>query len=237
MTIHKKLYYGFGSVVMMVILLSITGTTAVQRERAARAAAASAMEEVQYVESLRFQIMQNRLFLRNYLLSGGAEDEKKLHQGVDDLSKLFRQGQDAQRAAILRGTLSKIEANEQDWVANFGDPLIAKRHQVDSGRATVADLQVSYLQKIPGTWVSKSTAFLDEMSQEIQKNLEDSSFSAARASSFSGMVNSIGTILAALLGLGIVLLFSAIHHQATQEDRFSSARHCTGRGRPHAACR
>lgn len=204
MTIHKKLYYGFGSVVMMLILLSITGTTTVQRERAARAAAASAMEEVQYVESLRFQIMQNRLFLRNYLLSGGAEDEKKLHQGVDDLSKLFRKGQDAPRAEILRSTLLKTEANEQDWVANFADPLVAKRHQVDSGHATVADLQVSYLQKIPGTWVSKSTAYVDEMSQEIQKNLEDSTASAVRASSLSGMVNTVGTILAALLGLGIV---------------------------------
>ena len=204
MTIHKKLYYGFGSVVMMLILLSITGTTAVQRERAARAAAAAAMEEVQYVESLRFQIMQNRLFLRNYLLSGGAEDEKKLHQGVDDLSKLFRKGQVAPRAEILRDTLAKTEANEQDWAANFADPLVAKRHQVDSGRATVAELQVFYLQKIPGTWVTKSSAFVDEMSQEIQKNLEDSTASAARASSLSSMVNTVGTILAALLGFGIV---------------------------------
>src|SRR5437660_5488780 len=204
MTIHKKLYYGFGSVVMMLILLSITGTTAVQRERAARSASAAAMEEVRYVESIRFQIMQNRLLLRNFLLSGGAEDEKKLHQGVDDLSKLFRKGQDAPRAEILRSTLLKTEANEQDWVTNFADPLVTKRHQVDSGHATVADLQVSYLQKIPGTWVSKSTAYLDEMSQEIQKNLEDSSLSAARASSLSGMVNTVGTILAALLGLAIV---------------------------------
>src|SRR5260370_42030258 len=105
MTIHKKLYYGFGSVVLMLILLSITGTTAVQRERAARAAAAAAMEEGQYVESIRFQIMQNRLFLRNYLLSGGAEDEKKLHQGVDDLSKLFRKGQEAPRTQIHRSTV------------------------------------------------------------------------------------------------------------------------------------
>ena len=204
MTIHKKLYYGFGSVVMMLILLSITGTTAVQRERAARSASAAAMEEVRYMESIRFQIMQNRLLLRNFLLSGGAEDEKKLHQGVDDLSKLFRKGQDAPRAEILRSTLLKTEANEQDWVANFADQLVAKRHQVDYGHATVADLQVSYLQKIPGTWVSKSTAYLDEMSQEIQKNLEDSSLSAARASSLSGMVNTVGTILAALLGLAIV---------------------------------
>lgn len=204
MTIHKKLYYGFGSVVVMLILLSITGSTAVRRERAAMAAAATAMQEVQYVESLRFQIVQNRLFVSNYLLSGDVEDEKSLHQGIDDLSKLFRKGQEMSGTAILRNILLQTEANEQDWVGNFANPLVAKRHQVDSGHATVAELQISYLQKIPGTWVTKSTSYVDQMSQEIQKNLEESTASAVRASSLSSMVNTIGTILAALLGFGIV---------------------------------
>ena len=40
--------------------------------------------------------------------------------------------------------------------------MIAKRHQVDAGDATVSDLQIYYLQHDPASWVNKSTAVLDD---------------------------------------------------------------------------
>jgi len=42
----------------------------------------------------------------------------------------------------------QVESTEASWADNFAKPC-AKRHQVDSGDATVSDLQIFYLQKIP----------------------------------------------------------------------------------------
>jgi CHASE3 domain sensor protein len=92
MTIRTKLYYGFGSVVAVMILLFFINVTAVLRERSARAAAAVAIEEMQSVESVRFQVMQNHLYVRSYLLSGSLSDEKNIDKGTSDLSELFRKG-------------------------------------------------------------------------------------------------------------------------------------------------
>jgi methyl-accepting chemotaxis protein len=204
MTIRRKLYCGFGSVVVVMVVLFLINTMARRRESSARTAASVALAQMQYAESVRFQIMQNRLFLRNYLLSGTADDEKKIDKGISDLTEVFKSGREQHGADPFRDSLAKIEANEGDWAENFAKPLIAKRHQVDSGHATVADLQVSYLQKIPGTWVSKSTGWLDEISATIDRNLKSATLSAAEATSFSSMESTVGTFLGVLLGLAIV---------------------------------
>src|SRR5882762_11460060 len=174
MTIHKKLYYGFGSVVAVMICLFILNTTATLRERSARVAASAARENTRLVELIRFQTMQNHLFLRSYLLSGDEDEEKNVEKGISDLSGLFQRVRQANGAEILRGSLEQTEALQRDWTDNFAKPLIGKRRQVDAGNATVGDLQVFYLQKVPGQWVTKSTSLLDEMSQGILRAQEDS---------------------------------------------------------------
>jgi methyl-accepting chemotaxis protein len=204
MTIRKKLYYGFGSVVAVMICLFILNTTAMLRERSARVAASAARENTRLVELIRFQIMQNHLFLRSYLLSGDEDEEKNAEKGISDLSGLFQKVRQANGAEILRGSLEQTEALQRDWTDNFAKPLIAKRRQVDAGNATVGDLQVFYLQKDPGQWVTKSTFLLDEMSQGILRAQEDSNASAARATSLGTAVSTAGTIFGILLGLGIV---------------------------------
>ena len=42
----------------------------------------------------------------------------------------------------------------------FAQPLIEKRKDVDSGNATVAELQIYYLQKDASSWVKNSTDLL-----------------------------------------------------------------------------
>ena len=70
MTIGKKLYLSFGAVLAMVVVLFLVNLTAVQREHAAKAAAAQSMELADSTDAVKFQMMQNRLYLSNYLLSG-----------------------------------------------------------------------------------------------------------------------------------------------------------------------
>ncbi len=70
MTIGKKLYFGFGSMVVILVLLFITNTTVVLRQRAATTQANTALERVQSLEVAQLKLLQIRLSLRDYLLTG-----------------------------------------------------------------------------------------------------------------------------------------------------------------------
>jgi hypothetical protein len=78
--------------------------------------------------------------------------------------------------------------------------MMAKRHQVDSGDATVSDLQIYYLQHDPASWVTKSSTALDEADKAVRKSLDDSNASAQSATSWSTGITTAGTLLAILLG-------------------------------------
>src|SRR5579872_6120551 len=82
MTIGKKLYMSFGAILVMVVLLFLVNLTATYRERSAKAAAAQAMQMAQLTDKIRFQMMQNRLYLGNYLLSGDTREADHMNEGI-----------------------------------------------------------------------------------------------------------------------------------------------------------
>ncbi len=200
MTIGKKLYAGFGAVLAILVVLFVVNFFAGLRERTARQDAKTALESVRTIESVRYQIMLNRLNLNNYLLSGDPRDEEKINKGLSDISDSIRRGQSQALADNVKAALAAVESTETNWADNFVKPLLAKRHQVDAGDATVSDLQIFYLQKDPGSWLVKSSAVLDRTTQDIGRSLDETSRSAAVASSASTMATTGGTLLALLLG-------------------------------------
>src|SRR5438876_2452412 len=107
-----------------------------------------------------------------------------------------------------RTALSQVESTEASWADNFAKPLIAKRHQVDSGDATVSDLQIFYLQKDPSSWLAKSSVVLDQSNADISKFLDQTTKSANTASSLSAFVTIGGTLLALVAG-GFVAVWTA----------------------------
>ena len=155
------------------------------------------------IEAIRFQMMQSRLYLGNYLLNGDTREEQKVNHGVADLSELIRKAQGKTALDALRTALSQVESAERDWAENFARPLIAKRRQVDAGDATVAELQIYYLQLSPGSWLAKSSAPLDEASAAIRKFVEASAESSLRATKASTAILTLGTLLAIVLGMGV----------------------------------
>src|SRR5690349_3481578 len=161
MTISKKLYLNFAAILALVILLLIVNLTALQREHATRAATARAIEIAQQGETVRYQMMQNRLALQNYLLSGDARDQDKMNDGITRLHAMIRdlsgKAADQQRVALTR-----LDESERQWENNFAKPLASRRKQVDTGNTTVADLQIYYLQLNPNSWMAASTSYLDE---------------------------------------------------------------------------
>jgi methyl-accepting chemotaxis protein len=154
---------------------------------------------------VRYQIMLNRLNMNNFLLSGDPRDEDKVNKGLTDMADLIRRGEAQATNDAVHTALIQVESTETSWADNFAKPLIAKRHQVDSGDATVSDLQIFYLQKDPSSWLAKSSTVLDQSNAEISKFLEQSTKSANNASIVSAIVTIGGTLFAVVAGILIAL--------------------------------
>ncbi len=200
MTIGKKLYFGFGAILVAMLILFIINIFTVTREYNARSAAAATLSDVQSIEDIRFEMMENRLNLGNYLLSGDLRDEDKTNHGINHLLDLVKQEETKASDPTLRSSLSQVEENERSWSDNFAKQMIAKRHQVDAGDITVSDLQIFYLQHDPASWTTKSSGVLDDANQSVRKALDDSNASAAAATRWSTIITTLGTFLAMVFG-------------------------------------
>src|SRR6516225_25906 len=199
MSIGKQLYRGFGVILAILAVLLVVNLAALWKARSASNEASATLESVRTAEAVRYQIMQNRLNLNNFLLSGDPRDEDKVNHGFTELSDQLKRGQTQTANDYLRTALIQVESTEASWADNFAKPLLAKRHQVDSGDATVSDLQIFYLQKDPASWLNKSSAVLDQANADISKVQVDSQKAADRASLFSYAAILIGSILALLM--------------------------------------
>jgi len=186
MTIGKKLYVGFGLILSILVVLFIVNIFAGFKTRSARV-------DVSTTESVNYQMMLNRLNMNNFLLSGDPRDEEKVNKGLTDIADLIKRGESQANNEAVHTALIQVESTETSWADNFAKPLIAKRHQVDSGDATVSDLQIFYLQKDPSSWLTKSSTVLEQTNKEIAK-------SADAASSVSFFVTTIGTLVALIAG-------------------------------------
>jgi methyl-accepting chemotaxis protein len=202
MTIGKRLYIGFGLILGILALLFIVNIGAGLREQSARKDAKAALENMHTIEYVRYQIMLNRHNMDNFLLSGDPRDEEKVNRGFADINDLIRRGEAQTTSDSVKTALIQVESTEASWADNFAKPLLAKRHQVDSGDATVSDLQIFYLQKDPASWLTKSSTVLDQTISDITKSHDATDDSAQRASYISTGVTTLGTFLALLLGVG-----------------------------------
>ena len=82
MTLGKKLYLNFGFILGMVLLLFLVNYLAVEREHSAKEAAAKSLKLAETTNAVRFQMMQNRLYLSNYLLSGDTREVERMNEGL-----------------------------------------------------------------------------------------------------------------------------------------------------------
>src|SRR5450432_1894935 len=201
MSIEKQLYRSFGTILAILIFLLVVDFMTIWKSRTASAEASSTLESVRSAEAARYQIMLNRLNLNNFLLSGDPRDEEKVNRGFNELGDLVKRGQSQTNNDFLRNAFIQVESTEASWADNFAKPLLAKRHQVDSGDATVSDLQIFYLQKDPASWLTKSSAVLDQTNQSITKALEETTQSARSWGTFSTGLTTGGTLLAVLVGI------------------------------------
>src|SRR5919201_1317648 len=101
MTIRKRLYYGFGGMIALVVLVAFVNLFAIGRDRTARKNTEHSVELMKAISNIRFQLMQNRLYLSNYLLSGDTHEADQLDAGV---AALVTTALDAQKNASEQET-------------------------------------------------------------------------------------------------------------------------------------
>ena len=207
MTIGKKLYWSFGVILGTVLVLLAINLVAVQREHETKAAAQRSIDMTEATSSVRFQMMQNRLHLQNYLLSGDTRDVEKMNDGEHQLSDALRHAQELANSTQQRSSLEKVQGLEQSWGTDFANPLVDKRRGVDSGNATVAELQIFYLQKDAASWVKNASEYLDATDLENTKVLEARRKSDETAGTATFVIALFSTLVA--LTLGIVIAYTS----------------------------
>jgi methyl-accepting chemotaxis protein len=203
MTIGKRLYAGFGTILVIMSVLLVINVLTVIRQYTTRSTVNVATDEVKSIEDVRYQVMQNRLALGSYLLSGDARDEEKTSKGMQDVQQLLRAAESKTTDSSLRNVLGEVEDNEENWADSFARPMMAKRHEVDGGKTTVSDLQVFYLQHDPYSWINKSTGLLDDASRTVEVAQKESNDSSASATTWNASVTIVGMLLAGILAAGI----------------------------------
>src|SRR5277367_249639 len=127
MSIRKQLYLSFGVILAMVLVLLAVNMAAVWREHDAKAAAQRSIDMTEAVSSVRFQMMQNRLHLQNYLLSGDTRDVEKMNEGEHLLSNALRHAEELVNSDKQRNGLQKVNDLEQGWATDFANPLVDRR--------------------------------------------------------------------------------------------------------------
>ncbi len=226
MTISKKLYVNFGLLLALVVMLCLVNILAVEREHYTRAATARAADLATASERVRFQMMQNRLSLSNYLLSGDTRELDAANDGVLRLKDSLRKASDQALSDQQRTAFSQLSNSEQRWVEGFLRPLVEKRKQVDNGNATVSDLQIYYLQLNPNSWITNSAAYLDQAEAATGRLLDEQHQKDTSASTMSTAAVIIGTLLA--LAFGIIISFKTSHSITDPLDELIEVAHKIG---------
>ena len=203
MTIGKKLYRGFGAILAVIAFLFAINVITVIRQYSTRSAADSTLADVKTIEGIRYKMIDNRLTLGNYLLSGDLRDEEKTRKGIAELQDLLKQGESKANDSSLRSALSQVEDNERSWADNFAKDMIAKRHSVDSGDTTVSDLQIFYLQHDPASWINRSTSVLEQAKQAVDKAQDESRASSSSALMISTVLMTLGTLAGLAFGIWV----------------------------------
>jgi methyl-accepting chemotaxis protein len=120
-----------------------------------------------------------------------------MNEGVRVLSDKLEKTTGLAASDQEKNALEKVQQLEQNWAKEFAQPLVDKRKDVDSGNATVAELQIFYLQKDASSWVKNSTEYLDVADKENHK-IVDERRKSDDAAGKSTIVLSVTFTLAAL---------------------------------------
>jgi methyl-accepting chemotaxis protein len=206
MTISKRLYLNFGVILGTVVVLALAvNLLAVRRQHDARGAAQRSLAMTKATSAVRFVMMQNRLHLQNYLLSGDTREAEEINEGVRRMGEELRRTEELAVSEQQKASLERVRQLEQSWNLEFANPLADRRRQVDAGNTTVAELQIFYLQKDPNSWVTRSSEVLDQVDKNNQGLLDEWRQSDEQAATYTMVITLFLFLM--VMGLGVAVAF------------------------------
>lgn len=208
MSISKKLFVGFGLILGVVFLLFLGNFVAVRHEHNTKETFFKSNELQKAMSDLFQERMNNRLRLRNFLLSGDNKEADALSRGETALEQKVTAAQEksadlgsaSRRAKEL---LEDIRKHDVNWKNEFANPLMDKRRQVDAGSSTVAELQIAYLQADANKWQTKEDAQVAELNTLVDDNNRTANESANSATQLTNWATLVGMLLVLVLGAAI----------------------------------
>jgi methyl-accepting chemotaxis protein len=207
-SISGKLYMGFGLIMAVVVIAFTLNWAAVLHEQNTRAVYKKSINMVENLSKLDRARNQNRLFLRNFLLNGDRREADSLAKGESDVDLLINAMKETgnslgDNTARARQLLDQLAEAERDWGRIFAAPLMEKRRQVDTGSATVAELQIAYLQATP---TPEQKVKEDLPMQQLEAMIKDANDQAEQSDSNAAMSITVCT----LVGMFLVVVMSII---------------------------
>jgi methyl-accepting chemotaxis protein len=199
----------FGFLLGIMALVFAVSTFAMFRERGAKTALSSALDLSQATENVRNQMMENRLALSNYLLTGAGTELDRLHDGNSRTYDLLREAQSKASDSGQRAGLNRIEAIEREWYSTFADRFIQGHKDVDSGKINANDLLEQYTKAEPMEQLKRSNEVINEVQIENRRQLDDRRQSDEKASLFTTLVGVLGSLLA--MTMGVLIAFRTSH--------------------------
>jgi methyl-accepting chemotaxis protein len=209
-TIGGKLYVAFTTILAVVIVLSFVDLASVRHEQNTKDTYQRAIAMANQLSKLNQSVMNNRLHLRNFLLNGDSRESELLTKGseevdrqltaIEETSSPLSSTTDVEHARQL---LEAVRSAERDWMSNFASPLMDKRRQVDGGSATVAELQIAYLQANPDQEQKREEEPLRDLERIMTAALRQADDSDKTASMVIYAVTFVGIALMVALGAAI----------------------------------
>ncbi len=204
-SIGGKLFMGFGAILIVAVMLFSASLVAIWHEQDTADTYRKAIAMAGLRSELDRAIMNNRLHLRNFLLNGDTRESDFLFKGMGDIDQLINRieettsnlPQNRERAKQLLFTVREVE---KDWATSFATVLVDKRRQVDSGRSTMAELSIAYLQANPGSEQKREEEPLHQLDAIMNEAVANANASDKSAASIITGLAVGGMVLMMLLG-------------------------------------
>src|SRR5437016_2586093 len=213
MTIGKKLYWGFGLVLILVTVVSLITLSVMGYERVSVQRMQTLFAAQRTTSEISTRMMENHQKMDYYLLSGVPQALVEVQKGQAELESKLTNLIAASTDADVKDNLKRVLDTEKRWKIEFVEPLIEKRKQVDSGNMTVDQLQLFYFGLHPDERLKQSQEPVNDSMAAI-KRVVDAQESTRQTAANTVLAVSILGLFATIAG-GLLIAYK-ISQQITQ---------------------
>ena len=189
----------------MVVVLFAVNLAAVYREHSAKAAASQALQLADATDKIRFQMMQNRLYLTNYLLSGDSREVDHVNEGIrssgDRLqSAMALATSEQQRTALGEGAADGAELGPglrraaDAKAERSGSGKLHRRRTADFLPAERCRLLGEELHRISRHWRTRKARRVLEERRRVDETASNWTIGIALLGTLAALV--LGTVIA-----------------------------------------